>query len=214
MNTYFKKSRSVVWMLACLALFVVLTILVKEHRTDGFDQLFLHLNKHQPKTIKHVMKAIGTIASPVYELYASLIISALAVVILAAKDTLRKYLRDVTFLAGNAVLAFVANKALKPLLGRIGPSGKFSFPSNHAMMAFAFSIPLAFIICQYLRKKALRRLIWLVSIIYTFGIGFSRVYLQKHYMTDILGAYLFNGVLFCVLLLFTQYPRSAGPNRT
>jgi undecaprenyl-diphosphatase len=197
-------------MLAYLALFVILTILVKEHVTDGFDQLFLTLTKHQPKTLKHVMKAIGNIAFPVYELYASLIISALAVMILAAKDTLLKYLRDVTFFAGNAILAFIANKALKPLLGRIGPSGKFSFPSDHAMMAFAFFIPLTFIICKHLRKKTLRRLIWFVSIICTFGIGFSRVYLQKHYMTDILGAYLFNGFLFFVLFLFTQYPKPKG----
>lgn len=206
MSASLKKSRSVVWMFACLALFIVLTILVKGHITDGFDQLFLNLNKHQPKTIKHAVKAIGKIASPANELYASLIISVLAAMISAAKDTLLKYLRDVTFFAGNAVLAFAANKVLKPLLGRIGPAGKFSFPSNHAMMAFAFFVPLAFIICKYLRKKTLRRLIWFVSIICTFGIGFSRVYLQKHYMTDTLGAYLFNGFLFFLLFLFTQYP--------
>lgn len=65
----------------------------------------------------------------------------------------------------------------------------FSFPSGHATIAVAFY---GFLFYSIIRnsKKYITQLIWLiVGVLFIFFIGFSRLYLGVHYLTDVLTGY-------------------------
>lgn len=66
----------------------------------------------------------------------------------------------------------------------------FAFPSGHASVAMVFYGLLAYIIMRYITKWRSRlNLAFLVSSL-IIAIGFSRLYLGVHYLSDVLGGYL------------------------
>ena len=73
----------------------------------------------------------------------------------------------------------------------------YSFPSGHATIAVTFYGYLAYLIIKSVKRKYNWLIITLASLI-IFFIGFSRLYLGVHYLSDILAGYLV-GSLFLIL---------------
>jgi len=103
-----------------------------------------------------------------------------------------------------AIVDPVCHYILKPLVGRIRPcytlhdirllvgcGGKFSFPSNHAANSFA----IAGLISYFYRKYTV--LLATIAVL----IGLSRIYLGRHYPSDVLGGAVF-GLLVAVIVIF------------
>ena len=67
-----------------------------------------------------------------------------------------------------------------------------SFPSGHATIAIAFYGFLAYLLLREIKKY--RALILAVSILVISAIGFSRLYLGVHYLSDVLAGYLVGAV--------------------
>ncbi|MEK7624966.1 MAG: phosphatase PAP2 family protein [Patescibacteria group bacterium] len=86
--------------------------------------------------------------------------------------------------------------ALKLLLHRPRPLNAAiletsnSFPSGHATIAVAFYGFLAFLLLQKISRKLHRSLIITLTSIIILAIGFSRLYLGVHYLSDVLAGYL------------------------
>jgi len=62
----------------------------------------------------------------------------------------------------------------------------YSFPSGHVMNATVFYGLLAYFIFHYTRNKKLGAIGYVGAIIMVIMIGFSRLYLGAHYLTDVL----------------------------
>jgi len=103
-----------------------------------------------------------------------------------------------------AIVDPVSHYVLKPLFGRIRPcyelsdirllagcGGRFSFPSNHAANAFA----IAGVVVYFYRKYAALLITSAVLIC------LSRIYLGRHYPSDVLGGAVF-GVLTAWLVIY------------
>lgn len=73
-----------------------------------------------------------------------------------------------------------------------------SFPSGHATIAVAFYGFLAYLLFKKTKSKLLRALIILVAIITIAAIGFSRLYLGVHYVSDVWTGYLV-GLLWLII---------------
>lgn len=65
----------------------------------------------------------------------------------------------------------------------------FSFPSGHATIAVAFYGYLAYILIKLLKDRY-KRLIIILTVLMAGLIGFSRLYLGVHYVSDVLAGYL------------------------
>ena len=65
-----------------------------------------------------------------------------------------------------------------------------SFPSAHATIAVAFYGFLAYLLFEKTKNKLHHSLIVLAAIILILAIGFSRLYLGVHYLSDVLAGYL------------------------
>lgn len=99
--------------------------------------------------------------------------------------------------------ACIANFIFKQIVRRIRPldlmiikETGFSFPSGHAMMTLAFCALAIHFICRYLKNKPLKITLVTVFSLIVASIGFSRIYLGVHYLTDILAGWLLTFAIF------------------
>ena len=100
-------------------------------------------------------------------------------------------------------LTCVANFIIKRIIRRIRPEHLmiieetgFSFPSGHSMMSFALFAILAFFAYLFIKNKPLKYSLMAVCGLFIVLIGFSRIYLGVHYLTDILAGWLITFAMF------------------
>ena len=112
------------------------------------------------------------------------------------------------FYAGTFGLVCVANFILKQIVRRIRPEHLmiieetgFSFPSGHAMMTFAFFALAIHFVWKTIGNKALKIILTSLFSAIILGIGFSRIYLGVHYLTDIIAGFL---ISFVIVIIFVM----------
>ena len=100
----------------------------------------------------------------------------------------KKWYSDILFLLssifGSSALMFVIKiffQRPRPELHIIEVSG-YSFPSGHATISTALAFALYFILKKRIKYK---KILLILSIIYPLLISFSRVYLNVHYLSDV-----------------------------
>jgi undecaprenyl-diphosphatase len=81
-----------------------------------------------------------------------------------------------------------------PVTGLISAQ-QFSFPSGHAMVSAAFYLFLAYMAWKLIRGRWQRALMVGGLVLLVLLIGISRLYLEAHYLTDVIAGYL-AGVLW------------------
>lgn len=79
----------------------------------------------------------------------------------------------------------------------------YSFPSGHATVAMAFYGFLFYLLMMYLSSSNWRNHVFFMAIIFILGMGFSRIYLGVHYLSDVLGGFAigFVWLIFSMALL-------------
>ncbi len=125
--------------------------------------------------------------------YAVISAGAVVSVVLAVK---RRFDYLSGFLAAIAG-ASVIDLALKAAVRRPAPIVEnhliilqgWSFPSSHAMTSVVFYGMIGYFLAREMKSLRLRLLIALVFVFNAFLIGFSRIYLQAHYLSDVLAGY-------------------------
>jgi undecaprenyl-diphosphatase len=141
--------------------------------------------------------------------------SAVIVLGLSALFWLYKYKKEAVFIL-LAPLSVVLNSILKLIINRprptsslvnvVFPEANSSFPSSHTVL-FGFLI-----LATFNAKKFplwLRVVIGLFSAAMIILVSFSRIYLGAHWASDVVGGYIFGGIL--LLILIQIYERVGGP---
>ncbi len=80
----------------------------------------------------------------------------------------------------------------------------YSFPSGHSMNSFIFYTCLSFFIFRKIKNKKLSIALIIISAIFIFLIGISRIYLGAHYPSDVLAGYIAGLCWFIIVLLFEK----------
>ncbi len=113
----------------------------------------------------------------------------------------------VVAILGGTALFFV----LKMVIHRVRPISRislvnvagWSFPSGHSMMSAIFYGTLSYFVLQKTKSWRLRVLTALAALFVVFLTGFSRIYLQVHYLSDVIAGYA--GGLFWLTICLTGF---------
>jgi membrane-associated phospholipid phosphatase len=93
---------------------------------------------------------------------------------------------------GSGILMNVLKLSFQRIrpLEQVVPATGYSFPSGHAMAAAAFFGYIIYLAWHHVNNPALRILVIVVSALMIFLIGISRVLLNVHWSTDVIGGFL------------------------
>jgi len=152
------------------------------------------------------------LAAKVSYLAQSMVMVAIGIVVAGILWLKRYRTEAVVYLvsiAGNGIL----NTAIKIMAQRARPPHQhgfavefgYSFPSGHSSGAMATYAMLAFILCQVTAKRW--HLLWvLLATTAIVSIGYSRLYLQVHFMSDVIAGFTSGSiwVLLCVAIYQQQ----------
>lgn len=109
----------------------------------------------------------------------------------------------------NLVLAFIVNETVKSMFMRTRPIGinliqetGYSFPSGHSMVSLTFYGLLTYMILKNIKNKVLKVIINMVFLLLVFTIGFSRIYLGVHYLSDVIAGFLLSCIYLTIFIKF------------
>lgn len=117
------------------------------------------------------------------------------------------YLLWIPVLAGSGAL--VISGAVKTFVARSRPSfseplidaSGFAFPSGHAIRALVVYGAMAWLIAAVTRRWMVQVLVWACAGALIAAVGFSRIYLGVHWLSDVLAGYLLGAAWLTLLLV-------------
>ena len=193
-----------------LGLIIDETIREGEVRTDERVADWLHGRATEPFT--DVFRAITTFGN-----FATLIV----VVVIAVTVLWRRGERtDALFVAVAFLGAQVLSSGMKLGFRRERPffpdplatESTFSFPSGHALVSLAVYGSIALVVARRLPKRRDRILLLAATGLLVLAIGFSRLYLGVHFLSDVLAGYA-AGIAWLALLYVVIEVRSRYTSR-
>jgi membrane-associated phospholipid phosphatase len=186
--------------IACVVIFVFMAKTVFIDQDHGFDHaVFAFARGHTSPGFTDFMTFVTFFASKNFLISGSL---SLAFLFLFFKKHRWYSLKIPVVAAGSTLL----NQGMKFWFGRPRPETAFleqtglSFPSGHAMIGGAFYGLLMYLVWTTIRPAAWRWLLVLLLAIWVLLIGYSRIYLNVHYASDVLAGWA-AGFLFLILTL-------------
>lgn len=81
----------------------------------------------------------------------------------------------------------------------------FSFPSGHASIAVAFYGLLSYLLICVAQSWRTKVSLFLAGILIILAIGFSRIYLGVHYLSDVFGGYVVGVIWLIIAISFSKW---------
>jgi membrane-associated phospholipid phosphatase len=148
------------------------------------------------------MKKISFLGNHQFLIPANLLLIAFFISVKKHKDAL---LVAIVALSSLGLMSLLKNliQRYRPPAPLVDGITNFSFPSGHALMSVAFYGVLAFYAVRMINNSVIKITILLLLFAVTLLIGFSRIYLRVHYMTDVIAGFSIGicWMLFCFWLL-------------
>lgn len=187
------KKKQVVLLSIFIILFLILAFLVTTEQTTSFDNWFYQVS------VQGMNPVLTEILIFITHLGDTTMIISIALVLLLISRTRKRYGVSVAI---TTLFATLTNTWLKLIFMRERPDilrlidiGNYSFPSGHAMVNAALYGTLILLVYQNVKNKTLKYSLLSLFTLVIFLIGFSRVYLGVHYITDVLGGWILGFVI-------------------
>lgn len=199
------KEKRHIGILSLSSLFVFLTILIlvifKKYLGDYF--ISIYVQQMQNPLMNYFFIFLGY--------YSEIIIIALAVfLIVALYLQKRKMQAFILFLSlglgwvGKEIIKLIVQRD-RPIIQLFSETG-FSFPSGHSVFAITLFSFIIYFYKDEIKNQNAKYLFITINVFLVFLVGFSRIYLNVHWFTDVIAGYAFGFFLFNigVLILKTQ----------
>lgn len=190
--------------IASLFVFVIIYLMVFVVRYKWIDDWVLaSVNQTANNTITQFMRFITFYGNHSFLVPANLL---MIVVLLYYKQKKWATANTIAALAGVGLMSM-----LKKILARPRPShplvegiSNFSFPSGHAMMSLMFYGMLILLCLQFLNNKAYKTVAIFLLVTIILLIGFSRLWLRVHFITDVLAGYAIGLCWLSISMLLSE----------
>jgi len=145
-----------------------------------------------------------------------LVLSVLVAVILYLWHRQKHAVLLLAAMAGITLLVNAAKALIKsprPINGIVPETG-YSFPSGHVTSTMIFLGLLTYFAWQNLKNPRTRTLTAILYIAAESLVGFSRIYLNVHWLSDTLGGYLLGSFWLTFTIFLYLYSEDKWPSRT
>lgn len=164
-------------------------------QTQIYDYMLKIQNPHLSKFLFFFTKT----SNPVPVLIGTLIICLLLFLKRYRMEALLVLLTILTLTFSNVLLKNWFSRERPPFEHLIQETG-YSFPSGHSMMSFGIAILICYLAFHLSSSTPLSIILTLIGFLYSFSIGFSRIYVSVHYLSDVIGGYLAAISVTCLLI--------------
>lgn len=184
----------------CFSLFIILSILVSFGITNSIDTLVhSYILNIRNDNLTAILKIITNLAG------ASFLLAFSTILLIFSKQKKISLLVLI-----NLISAFLINEITKSLFTRTRPVGinlieetGYSFPSGHSMVALSFYGFITYLLFKQTKNKYNKILLLTTFSIIIISIGFSRIYLGVHYLTDVIGGFLLSIIYLIIYINIT-----------
>jgi undecaprenyl-diphosphatase len=179
----------ILFLIAAIAFGIIVHEVLGE-KEDDFDRaVFTFLAHHTNPHRTGFMEVVSFFASD-YFLWPAYVVLAIWYVFVRKKR--RVALNTIAIGLTGALLVFSLKKYFhrpRPLGPLNGPALTYSFPSGHASLGFIFYGLLIYLAWKSTLPKLYKYIVSVLLFLLAILIGLSRVYLRKHYATDVLAGF-------------------------
>lgn len=187
-TNYIKKNKKeLIYFITCILLFITLSILVITKTTTYIDT-FIHSwildirNNNLTKLLSIITKLVD----------ASFLLALSSILFIILKNK-----KTSLYILVNLVCSFILNETFKSIFLRTRPVGinlieasGYSYPSGHSMVALSFYSFIGYLLYKKYNNKNIKTLIIVSTISLILVVGFSRIYLGVHYLTDVIAGFV------------------------
>jgi membrane-associated phospholipid phosphatase len=180
------------------------------HSVDAGTASRLHAWAADKPGVVRFLQGVSRVLHPQVLRVASAVITGLLL--------LRRQRRLAAWVAVTMVAAGVLGDGLKTLVARARPqlpdavasAPGYSFPSGHALNSFVFFAVLVLLLTPLLTRRQ-RIVAWVVAVLLILLVGFSRVALGVHYVSDVVAGWLVGaGLVGVTAAAFHSWRRTRG----
>lgn len=191
-----KKKKILIPLGVLSLLFIILTVLVCTNTIEPLDNAtssFI-ISIRSPE-LTNTMNIITNISGS----YALIVFTTLFIILIKKK----KYPLAITI---NLIAVFITSQLAKAIAERDRPldmlvsAPGYSYPSGHSMVGLAYFSFLSYLVIKYIPNKIVKIILPIVFTITILLVGFSRIYLGVHYLSDVLAGFLLGAIYLIIFI--------------
>ena len=195
------KNKSFVFLIFAILIALYTSIKVAIHSTFGMDDYAAGLFAHVPRTAAPFFIQVSELGDKIG-------IGIVALFMLAWLLLKRRDFAGGAMLALSIALANELYKILKDWFVRPRPDlehlvqvESYSYPSGHALVGMVLYFTAAYLLIEGIQSKVAKWFVALLAVVILLLIGASRIFLQVHYLSDVLGGFAL-GFIWAVIWIF------------
>jgi len=194
---FIKEHRKTIILTISLLLFAIITYATFSDKIEHIDTLVhSYILGIRNNNLTSILITITNLSSA----YALIVLSIILLLTMKNK-------KIPLYITLNLIFCFLLNQFAKEIFTRPRPLGinlieesGFSYPSGHAMISMAYYGFIAYLLYKK-NKSFITKLILIILLILTIIlIGFSRIYLGVHYLSDVIGGFLLSIVYLMIYI--------------
>lgn len=195
---YIKNNqKEIIFIISIIILFTILSILVFTENFSNIDSLtHTYILNMRNNNLTSILNIITNLAGASF----LLALSCILFIVLKNKKT-------ALYIFINLASAFTINETAKTIFSRSRPIGinlieetGFSFPSGHSMISLSFYGFIGYLLCKNTKNKYLKSIIIISTTLIILLIGFSRIYLGVHYLSDVISGFLLASIYLTIYI--------------
>ena len=202
MNKHILFSNSIIKVLIIILpiiLFLFITLFLYADIITNFESWVYS------ESVEHMSPFITGCVKMITHMGGSITVALLCLLLFLRPYTRKNYALQTSI---SVILSSSVNALLKNIFARPRPDmfrlvmeTSYSFPSGHSMTNMAMYGTFALLAWKYMKSKKEKLIVAIICAVLVTAIGFSRIYLGVHYITDVIGGWCL-GLAIALIVIF------------